>query len=500
MADIRTLKLALLADTKDFIQGLDKADKETRSFSNKLDDALQKGAAAFLAVGAAAGAMAIKIGIDAVKAAIEDEKAQASLAQTLRNTTQATEAQIAATEDFIDKTARATGVADDQLRPSLQRLLVSTKNLTEAQKLQSLALDISAGTGKDLLSVSDALAKASDGNFKALKNLGVELKTNTTTTKKLTVSKKDLAEAELKTESASLRLQSAQERLSKAISKNGVDSLEAKKAQNSLETAQLAADKSSDKLQNTLDKQGKTIKVTKEETISFDEAVRQLTENFAGQAEIAANTFAGRMGKLKVAIDEAKEQLGTALLPLLERFAKFATDQLAPALQGLVDGLTAKGKQGLTRAFYDAGTGAVTFGYDMDNVQGQAYLLGEQLRRTTQLLVDMLDKVTGAAEGEGFKKLLTVITSVISGLERAISLYNSLPDFGKLLINPLGQLAPLAGAAGQVPGVIKGQGTTVNNYNIKGAIDPQATARTITKVQNTANKTTGIKPFNFGFR
>jgi hypothetical protein len=58
----------------------------------------------------------------------------------------------------------------------------------------------------------------------------------------------------------------------------------------------------------------------------------------------------------------------------------------------------------------------------------------------------------------------------------------------------------LAGAAGQIPSVIKGQGTTVNNYNIKGAIDPQATARTITKVQNTANKTTGIKPFNFGFR
>ena len=35
MADIRTLKLALLADTKNFIDGLDKADKETKTFSNK---------------------------------------------------------------------------------------------------------------------------------------------------------------------------------------------------------------------------------------------------------------------------------------------------------------------------------------------------------------------------------------------------------------------------------------------------------------------------------
>jgi hypothetical protein len=416
MADIRTLKLALLADTKNFIDGLDKANRETKTFSNKLDDALQKGATAFLAVGAAAGAMAIKIGIDAVKAAVEDEKAQKSLAITLKNTTKATDAQVKAVEDFIDKTARATGVADDQLRPSLDRLLRSTQDITKAQKLQTLALDISAGTGKDLATVTEALGKAYDGNLGALKRIGVPLDENIIKTK------------------------------------------------------------------------------------DFDAATKALSETFAGQADAAAETFAGRMARIKIAIDEAKEQLGQALLPLLERFAKFATEQLAPALQGLVDGLTRKGKQSLTRAFYDAGTGAVTFGYDMDNVQGQAYLLGEQLRKTTEILGDMLDKVTGAAEGEGFKKLLTVITSVIAGLEKAIELYNSLPDFGKLLINPVGQLAPLAGAAGQIPSTVRGGGTTVNNYNIKGAIDPQATARTITKVQNTANKTTGIKPFNFGFR
>jgi hypothetical protein len=412
MAEIRSLKLALLADTKDFIQGLDKADKETKTFSSKLDNALQKGAAAFLAVGAAAGAMAIKIGIDAVKAAIEDEKAQKSLAITLKNTTKATDAQVKSVEDYIDKTARATGVADDQLRPSLDRLVRSTQDVTKAQKLQTLALDIAAGTGKDLATVSEALGKAYDGNLGALKRIGVPLDENIVKTK------------------------------------------------------------------------------------DFDAAVIALTQTFAGQADAAAETFAGRMARIKIAIDEAKEQLGQALLPLLERFANFATDQLAPALQGLVDGLTAKGKQSLTRAFYDAGTGAVTFGYDMDNVQGQAYLLGEQLRRTTQLLVDMLDKVTGAAEGEGFKKLLTVITSVISGLERAISLYNSLPDFGKLLINPVGQLAPLAGAAGQVPSVLKNQKpTVVITNNFKGPVDQQSFARQTVKTLNTATNTSGLRAF-----
>ena len=417
MADIRTLKLALLADTKNFIDGLDKADKETKTFSNKLDNALQKGAAAFLAVGAAAGAMAIKIGVDAVKAAVEDEKAQKSLAITLRNTTKATDQQVAAVEDYIDKTARATGVADDQLRPSLDRLVRSTQDVTKAQKLQTLALDIAAGTGKDLATVSEALGKAYDGNLGALKRIGVPLDENIVKTK------------------------------------------------------------------------------------DFDAAVVALTQTFAGQADAAAETFAGRLARIRIAIDEAKEQLGQALLPLLERFARFATEKLAPALQGLVDGLTRSGKQSLTRAFYDAGTGAVTFGYDMDNVQGQAYLLGEQLRKTTQILTDMLDKVTGAAEGEGFKKLLTAITSIIAGLEKAIELYNRLPDFGKFLINPTPDLLNLAGTAAQIPSTVTGRGTTVIvNNNIKTAVDPQATARAITKVTNTATKTTGIKPFNFGFR
>ncbi len=138
MAEIRSLKLALLADTKNFIQGLDKADKETRTFSNKLDDALKKGAAAFLAVGAAAGAMAIKIGIDAVKAAIEDEKAQKSLAITLKNTTKATDAQVKSVEDYIDKTARATGVADDQL--IIDAILGATYNETVLQLVKDLGV------------------------------------------------------------------------------------------------------------------------------------------------------------------------------------------------------------------------------------------------------------------------------------------------------------------------------------------------------------------------
>jgi hypothetical protein len=498
MADIRTLKLALLADTKQFIDGLDKADKETRSFSDKLGSALKAGALAFAALGAAAGAAAIKIGIDAVKAAIEDEKAQASLAQTLRNTTKATDAQIAATEEFIDKTARATGVADDQLRPSLQRLLVSTKDLTQAQKLQALALDISAGTGKDLLSVSDALAKASDGNFKALKNLGVELKTSETVTKKVKVSQTDLKEAQLKNEDASLRLASAQERLNKALTKNGAESIEAQKAQNAVERAQISLDKASGKYSDTVDKQGKTIKVTKEETISFDEAVRQLTENFAGQADVAANTFAGRMGRIKVALDEAKESLGTALLPILEKFAKFATESLVPALEGIIAGLTGK-KKSVVPSF-------IMFQEESSSAEDAGYGFGAALREMGIQLAGLNVGISEANSEKGLTgfinnltKLLEIINAIISPFTKLVELSQRFAETESQRRIELPGLVPETTNPNSV--FNRPTAAVVNIYNnVKGAIDPQGTARTITKVQNTALKTTGIKPFNFGFR
>jgi hypothetical protein len=116
--------------------------------------------------------------VDGVKSAMEDQAAQQRLATTLQNTTGASKLQTAAVEDYITKLTLSTGVSDDKLRPSLDRLVRSTHNVSEAQKLQSLAMDISAGTGKDLQAVSEALAKAHDGNFGALKKLGVSLDNN----------------------------------------------------------------------------------------------------------------------------------------------------------------------------------------------------------------------------------------------------------------------------------------------------------------------------------
>jgi hypothetical protein len=178
----RALTLKLLADVDNFTKNLNKADKDVMSFGDKVSDFGKKAGLAFAAAGAAAVAYAGKLAIDGVKSAIEDEAAQAKLANTLRNVTQATDAQIKSTEEFILQTSLATGVADDELRPSLDRLTRATKDVDKAQKLQALALDIAAGSGKSLQAVTEALSKAQEGNLAGLSRLGVgidkaELKT-----------------------------------------------------------------------------------------------------------------------------------------------------------------------------------------------------------------------------------------------------------------------------------------------------------------------------------
>jgi hypothetical protein len=175
MAGSRTLKLSILADVDDLKKKLDVGANEVEGFGGKLEKFGKIAAAAFAAAAAAAAAYAGKLAIEGVKAAIEDEAAQKRLAAALKNVTDVTDDQIKAIEEQILKTSLATGVADDKLRPALQRLSVATKDVTKSQDLLKLALDISAATGKDVESVSNALAKAYEGNNGALTRLGVGL-------------------------------------------------------------------------------------------------------------------------------------------------------------------------------------------------------------------------------------------------------------------------------------------------------------------------------------
>lgn len=171
--DYRTLKLEILAETKQFVDDMKKGETQVESFGDKAAKMGKVAAAAFAAAAAAAVAYAGKLAIDGVKAAIEDEAAQTRLANALKNVTGATKDQIAAVEDQITQLSLANGVADDKLRPAFQRLATATGSLTEANKGLSLALDIAAATGKDVETVSNALGKAYEGNTGSLGRLGI---------------------------------------------------------------------------------------------------------------------------------------------------------------------------------------------------------------------------------------------------------------------------------------------------------------------------------------
>lgn len=171
MADTRTLKLSILADVDSLRKGLKKAEGELKSFGDFTSGIGRKIELAFKLAAAAAGAYAIKIAVDGVRAALEDEAAQIRLANALDATTTATQKQIAEVENYINSAALATGVADDDLRPAFQSLAAVTNDLTNAQKLLNLALEISAGTGIPLDRVVTALTRAYDGNYVSLDKL-----------------------------------------------------------------------------------------------------------------------------------------------------------------------------------------------------------------------------------------------------------------------------------------------------------------------------------------
>jgi hypothetical protein len=173
----RTLTVYLAADADRFKKGIKQADTATKGLKGKmqsLGSSIKNNlGTAFATAGIAAAGAAIAFGVEGVKAAIADEKAAASLAKTMENLGLSMDTQ--SVEDMIDSLQLATGVADDKLRPAFDRLIRSTGNTEEATSLLQLAMDISAGTGKDLNTVVGALGKAADGNIGSLKKLGIKI-------------------------------------------------------------------------------------------------------------------------------------------------------------------------------------------------------------------------------------------------------------------------------------------------------------------------------------
>ena len=166
----KTLTVYLAADLKKFNSGMDQAGKKAQGLSGTMNKMLKP---ALIGAGVAAGAMATKFAADGVKAFLDDEAAASKLAKTLENLGQAHDTK--PVEAYIYQLERSLGIADTELRPAYDRLVRSIGDTAEASRVMKIALDVSAGTGKSLESVVEALGKAYEGNITGLSRLGAGL-------------------------------------------------------------------------------------------------------------------------------------------------------------------------------------------------------------------------------------------------------------------------------------------------------------------------------------
>jgi hypothetical protein len=257
----KPITVSIVGNAGPLRKSLGDADKSLSSFAKNIGDHAKKAGIAFLGFGTAAAAGLAM----AAKAAAEDQKAQALLANQVRESTGATTLQIAELEKFVDATQRATGVADSQLRPALQTLARATGDLDQAQQLLNLSLDVAAGTFKDVDTVALGLAKAFNGNIGALTKLGIPLDESI-------VKSKDFAAAQ-----------------------------------------------------------------------------KVLSDQFAGASATAAETFEGKLNRLRIVFDELVESIGYAVLE--NKYVEDVIGRLPDATQAAIDAFGKDGLSGALKAF-----------------------------------------------------------------------------------------------------------------------------------------------------
>jgi hypothetical protein len=118
----------------------------------------------------------VAFGKSAVDAFVKSDQQFKILSKTLTN--MGLESQTIGLNDYINKLSLATGVTQDSLIPALSELSLYTGDVTKAQDLLALSMDVSAGTSTDLATTVDAISKAYGGNFKALSKLGSGMNAN----------------------------------------------------------------------------------------------------------------------------------------------------------------------------------------------------------------------------------------------------------------------------------------------------------------------------------
>lgn len=193
MAGVRTFVVRFLADAEQYKKGIKQVSDGMGGLKTDVSSLLPSFKTVAIAGAAAFGAVSA-FAYKAVQAAAEDQKSQALLALQIKQTTNATDQQIESTMKMIGAMQMTAAVSEEKLRPALAILVRGTGDLSKAQELLQLSLNVSAGSGKDLEAVSTAISRAANGSFTALSKLGVPLDENTVKTKDFNAATAQLGE------------------------------------------------------------------------------------------------------------------------------------------------------------------------------------------------------------------------------------------------------------------------------------------------------------------
>lgn len=180
----RQVIVDIVGDSSKFSKSIDAATTKTGGFGSVLKGfGAGIGLGIFDAVTSSLSGFVGGLG-DAAAAYREDQASQALLGQALQNNIPNWNGSTAAIEELVTANERL-GFSDDEQRQALAKLVGETHNQEEAQNILSTAMDLARLKGIDLGTATDALIKAHNGNFKALKDVGVETDKNTTFTQAL---------------------------------------------------------------------------------------------------------------------------------------------------------------------------------------------------------------------------------------------------------------------------------------------------------------------------
>jgi hypothetical protein len=174
MADVRTMKLNLLADVSNFSTGINTADTEAKGLSGKMEKYGKRMAAAFAVAAAAAGAMAVKIGLESVKAASdlneEINKTEVVFGDTAKEI-----------KDFAKTADRALGLTNKSALQAASTFAILGKNAgltgTELSKFSKDSTKIAADLGSFFNTSTEdavlAIGSALRGEAEPIRRYGV---------------------------------------------------------------------------------------------------------------------------------------------------------------------------------------------------------------------------------------------------------------------------------------------------------------------------------------